>query len=108
MSYAADLAEYVQARIELGSADYHESCCAYALSLVDESVTDDMPECDCRGDDLINFVTKIGFYLPPLLLALDHRAETGDAEPYFQARYDIDMALLDLAEHGCASDGGPK
>lgn len=44
--------EVIAARIDLGSADYHDMCCGYALWCADESMFDGPQSCDCGGNEM--------------------------------------------------------
>lgn len=44
--------EVIVARIDLGTACYHESCCPFTLWQADESLFTSMPSCDCGGEEM--------------------------------------------------------
>ena len=44
--------EVIAARIDLGTAEYHETCCYWALYQADESLFDSAPDCDCGGPEM--------------------------------------------------------
>lgn len=50
-------------------------------------------EAACGPADLLPGLKFMREYIEALFKALDHRHETGDAEPYFQARHDLEMAI---------------
>lgn len=74
-------------------------------------------EAACGPADLLPGLKFMRGYIECLLNALDHRAATGDAEPYYQARHDLEMALgsrtcsecdglgwVHVPGHGCNGD----
>lgn len=44
--------EVIAARINTGSAEYHELCCSWLMWESDESLFDDEPPCDCGGPEM--------------------------------------------------------
>lgn len=57
-------------------------------------------EAACGPADLLPGLRFMHDHIVNLLNALDWRAESGDADPYFQARHDLEMALATDSHFG--------
>lgn len=56
----------IAARIDVGSAEYHDTCCPWMLYAADASLFDVMPSCSCGGGEMAKWYVEFATALRQL------------------------------------------
>lgn len=68
-------AEQIATRIDLGMAEYHDTCCPWLLSTTDDSLFTSVQACECGGPEMAKAYVELSADLDAALAWRDKRAE---------------------------------